>query len=178
MNPSSSKRGATSPAEGETSKKTDAKSTPTSPTGGLLGSFRRALGGGQQLPAVPVPNQTFNTLESGDDSEEVEYNDWSTGRTPGNTQPPKERQAPFKHPQVGPDPQFIHKHTVPCFEVKNDGAFRSEIEIEIQTINDKMGTNGIFESFVLRVCPCDHLMMLSNLIGQRVVDVFEKFLHF
>jgi len=26
---------------------------------------------------------------------------------------------------------------VPCFEVKNEGAFRSEIEIEIQTINDK-----------------------------------------
>ena len=134
----SSKRGAASPAEGENSKKPDAKSTPTSPSEGFLGSFRCVLGGGQQLPVVPVPEQALSMISDG--PEDLEDGEWQmqtrqTSRTLGNSPPPKERQASFN--QVGPDTQFIHKHTVPCFEVKNEGAFRSEIEIEIQTINDK-----------------------------------------
>ena len=143
MNPASAKRGAASPAEGEKSKKADAKSTPTSPTC-FLGSFKRALGGGTQPQVESPPEQTSNTLMSDEESEEEEWQmqssrrrRWSTGRTPGNSPPPKERHVPNKHPQPGPNPQFIHKHTAPCFEVKNEGAFRSEIEIEIQTINDQ-----------------------------------------
>ena len=96
-----SKRGAASPAEGEKSKKPDSKSTPTSPSMGFMGSFKRVLGGGNHPPFEPVLNQSGNMSAFDEDSEGSEENGWqvqtprrrrrwSTGRTPGNTPPPNE----------------------------------------------------------------------------------------
>jgi hypothetical protein len=62
---------------------------------------------------------------------------WSTGRWPGGTLPPcTRRQGATKDP-AGPNPNFLHKHTRPSFTVKNECIFKEELEVEIQTINDK-----------------------------------------
>ena len=36
---------------------------------------------------------------------------------------------------MGPNPEFSHRHTLPVYRVRNEGAFRDEIEVEIRTIN-------------------------------------------
>ncbi len=43
------------------------------------------------------------------------------------------------------NPNFQHKHTTPSFTVKNEGAFKEELEVEIQIINDKL-----FRGFITR----------------------------
>ena len=35
----------------------------------------------------------------------------------------------------GPSAAFTHKHKISCFFYKNDGAFRSEIKVEINSID-------------------------------------------
>ena len=52
----------------------------------------------------------------------------STGNHLGGTPPPQRKER-----KAGPSEAFTHRHTVPRFVSKNDGAFRSEIEVEIKT---------------------------------------------
>ena len=142
----SSKRAASSPAETEKSKKLDEKATPVSPSasGFLTGLFSRSKHAQTTSTTEGLATSgVSNTVTLGSESDASEDGEWftqssrrerrwSTGRTPGNTPPPKRQPN-----RAGPNPAFIHKHTTPCFETKNEGAFRSEIEVEIQTINDQ-----------------------------------------
>ena len=145
----SGKRGASSPAETE-KKKSDKKSTPveempssrpvpvqsqgmnegwtdgqgvnetdTNQEGWRLQvSPKRGRGGGfnspiRQLgPSPSSPNRSFSEVAS-----------HGARRFPDQSKPP------------GPNPDFLHKHTHPCFRMRNEGAFRDEIEIETRTIN-------------------------------------------
>jgi hypothetical protein len=38
---------------------------------------------------------------------------------------------------MGPNPDFLRRHTHPVYIVRNEGAFRDEVEVEIRTINGK-----------------------------------------
>ena len=40
----------------------------------------------------------------------------------------------IKERKAGPSDAFTHRHTVPHFVSKNDGAFRSEIVVEINVL--------------------------------------------
>ena len=55
----------------------------------------------------------------------------STGKSPGGT--PLLQQRSIKPIKPGPSEVFTHRHTTPRFQSKNEGAFRSEIEVEIKT---------------------------------------------
>ncbi len=61
----------------------------------------------------------------------------SKGHSPGGTCPttPPYRRQRSTNTQVGPNSIFLHKHTIPFFMMKNEGAFSEELEVEIQTIN-------------------------------------------
>ena len=132
-----SKRGASSPAEAE-KKKNDGKTTPS-------GSYRDAASKGYQPPLVAMDD--WDGVEDGDDpwqEQSPRARRWSTGRSPGKTPEGSPNKTPpmvRSHRQqserlnAGPNPAFIHKHTLPWFDVKNEGAFREELEVEIQTIN-------------------------------------------
>jgi hypothetical protein len=143
----SGKRLASSPAEAE-KKKPDFKTTSTEITGTsreVLSSYRDVASRGY-LPPTDVIEDWDGGDSEGDSwqlssSGQSRRRRWSTGRTPGGTpvsSPPQERR---KHGQqeaptsAGPNPAFIHKHTHPWFDVKNEGAFREELEVEILTIN-------------------------------------------
>ena len=131
----SGKRGATSPAEAE-KKKNDGKTTPS-------GSYRDAASKGYQPP--PVAMSDWDGIEEDDDpwqecsTGQRRARKWSTGRTPGSSPvntPPQEKRTPIQQgSQAGPNPAFLHRHTIPWFNVKNEGAFREELEVEILTIN-------------------------------------------
>ena len=142
------KRGASSPAEAE-KKKPDGKTTPS---GGYVG--RDAANKGYQPPMVAM--EDWDGIEdTGDPWQEqspTRRRRWSTGRSPGGTPPQSinsssrtfseaARQGARRYPNPdqskppGPNPDFLHKHTHPCFRMRNDGAFRDEIEIETRTIN-------------------------------------------
>ncbi len=131
------KRLATSPAEAE-KKKPDSKTTPTE----CPDSYRDVASRGYQPPTSVTEDWDDG---SGDDSpwqissprQSRKRRNWSTGQSPGGTPPlPARRFGDNKDPP-GPNPNFLHKHTIPSFTVKNEGAFREELEVEIQTINDK-----------------------------------------
>ena len=131
----------------------DGRTTPVTPPTGFLGLFSRSK------PVFPPPG----TLESGqvsgrglEENEETE-GEWQVqGNSRQNSSSPpksfseaarqgaqeraqKESQGHSNLPErpKGPNPNFIHRHTTPIFEVRNQGAFRDEIEIEIRTINEK-----------------------------------------
>ena len=36
---------------------------------------------------------------------------------------------------MGPNPDLLHRHTHPVYRVRNEGAFRDEVEVEIRTVN-------------------------------------------
>ena len=38
----------------------------------------------------------------------------------------------------GPNPDYNHRHTYGPFEMKDKGAFRDEIEVEVRTINERL----------------------------------------
>jgi hypothetical protein len=135
------KRGALSPAEAEKKKKLDSKATPTE----QIGSNRDEAKRGYQPPQVAMGK--WDGMEDDDDPwQEWSHcqrraRRWSIGPTPDTSPintPPQEKR---KHGQqevptpTGPNPAFIHKHTHPWFDVKNEGAFREELEVEILTIN-------------------------------------------
>jgi hypothetical protein len=130
----SGKRLASSPAEAE-KKKADSKTTPSE------SSYRDVAIRGYQPPAEVTEDW------SGDDYEDDPWQvsspgqrrrrrKWSTGKSPGGT-PPQTRWQRAGTGAAGPNPAFLHKHTLPFFSVKNEGAFREELEVEIQTINDQ-----------------------------------------
>ncbi len=130
------KRQATSPAEAE-KKKPDSKTTPTE---GSI-SYRDAASRGYMPPTELIDE--WDGADSEGDSWQLSSlglsrrrRNWSTGHTPGGTPegtPPSARWQGA----AGPNPAFLHKHTIPSFSVKNEGAFREELEVEIQTINEQ-----------------------------------------
>jgi hypothetical protein len=136
----SGKRVASSPAEAE-KKKTDSKTTPTE----YSDSYRDVASRGYQPPDVTSNDWSGDDYE--DDSWQVSSprrrmrgRKWSTGKTPGGTPPQGSSQNTRGQGPVtgaGPNPAFLHKHTTPSFSVKNEGAFREELEVEIQSINDQ-----------------------------------------
>ena len=124
------KRGANSPAEAER-KKPDEKESP------------HARGQG-----------FWEVNENENESVDGASNDqegWRLQRSPNRNKNPNQRGSPTRtfsevaregaarHPRngqsMGPNPDFLHRHTTPVFETRNEGAFRDEFEIEIQTIN-------------------------------------------
>ncbi len=130
----SGKRVASSPAEAE-KKKTDSKTTPTE----YADSYRDVASRGYQPPIDVMDdwdggNDEDDPWLSTSPSQTRRRRKWSTGRSPGGTPPPRRQGA--NRDSVGPNPNFIHKHTTPSFTVRNEGAFREELEVEIQTIND------------------------------------------
>ncbi len=137
----SGKRLASSPAEAE-KKKPDCK---TSSTTECPGSYRDAASRGYQ----PPNSVTVDWDEDNDDGNPWQPSSphhgrrrkWSTGKSPGGT-PPQPPSQPIhwqrsRNEMAGPNPNFLHKHTIPFFTMKNEGAFREELEVEIQTINDQ-----------------------------------------
>ncbi len=138
----SGKRQASSPAEAE-KKKPDSKTTPAESAGAIWDVPEK----GYQPPI-----QVTQDWDEGNDYDDNSWQlssprrrrKWSTGRSPGGTppQPPlliTARQGRYgvRDEVAGPNPTFIHKHTKPFFSMKNEGAFREELEVEIQTINDQ-----------------------------------------
>ena len=125
------KRGASSPAEAENKK----------PNGKSTGSYSDAASRGYKPPLAATYD--WDSIEYDDDpwqeqSPTRRRRRWSTGQPPGGmppTTPPQDRRNLKKDKPPGPNPQFIHKHTTPCFSNRNEGAFRSEFDVEIQTIN-------------------------------------------
>ena len=51
-------------------------------------------------------------------------------KSPGGTPPPQRKER-----KAGPSDAFTHKHTTPRFVSKNEGAYRLEIEVEINTMD-------------------------------------------
>ena len=126
------KRGATRPAVAE-KKKPDPRTTPT---GGNT-SYRDAANKGYEPPLSAM--EDWEGTEDGDPWQEISTRNrrWSTGRTPGTTPsstPPQDRRNKKDKPP-GPNPQFLHKHTTPCFQNRNEGSYRTEFDVEILTIN-------------------------------------------
>ena len=135
----SAKRGATSPAEAE-KKKPDQKSTPSDeiPGGdGMWGEVDSLAGtshdqGGWQKQGSPTRNRKRNGSGKSSDSD-VNQQDQirsfsEVARQGASRQSNNDRS-------MGPNPEFLHRHTIPVFKVRNEGAFRDEVEVEIRTIN-------------------------------------------
>ena len=150
----SGKRLASSPAEAE-KKKPDSKTTPTEGPSPYSSSFRDVASRGYQPPSDVMEDWDGDNNEddpwlSTSPSQSRRRRKWSTGRSPGGT-PPQSKQGAnrdsagpnpnFLHRQsnadrsMGPNPDFLHRHTLPVFRVRNEGAFRDEIEVEIRSIN-------------------------------------------
>ena len=136
MNKARNKRDAVSPAGTEVSKKSDGKTTPVSPPLGFVGLFSLSK-------PVSLPS---DSLESDLDLEENKE-EWQVQGSPKQNRSSKTyseatKEGAQNYQNVserpkGPNPNFIHRHTTPIFEVRSQGAFRDEIEIEIRTINGK-----------------------------------------
>ena len=135
----SAKRGASSPAEAE-KKKPDKKSTPSDeiPGGdGMWGEVDSLAGtshdqGGWQKQGSPTRNRKRNGSGKSSDSD-VNQQDQirsfsEVARQGASRQSNNDRS-------MGPNPEFLHRHTIPVFKVRNEGAFRDEVEVEIRTIN-------------------------------------------
>jgi hypothetical protein len=53
-----------------------------------------------------------------------------------------EKYGAMRHPMnhragqpMGPNPEFLYRHTYPVFRVNNDGIFRNRIKIELRNLN-------------------------------------------
>lgn len=124
------KRGANSPAEAER-KKADEKESPCTRGQGFWEVEETEQGDeasndqeGWRVQRSPNRNKNMNSPQRGSP-----LRSFSEVAREGAS-----RYSRTGH-SMGPNPDFHHRHTNPVFAVNNDGAFRDEVEIEIQTVN-------------------------------------------
>ena len=144
------KRAANSPPEAEKSKNSMEKPSPiTPPAPTFLSSFAQRLNAveGTEMAREKRWHIPMTDREKHEKWEQVHSRrrkQHSTGKSP-TASPPKtppgsptgDRRKNANQRAPGPNSEFNHKHTEPKFHSRDEGAFRDEVEIEVQTINDK-----------------------------------------